>query len=69
MNERDVFEQIDFDHIINQCAAVKEKGILGLKLSAQPKTLYSNNPKMPLVSDFKVFSCHFGHGAYNRIYS
>ena len=51
------FEQIDFDDIINQCAAVKEKRILGLKLSAEPKTLYSNNQKMPLVSDFKVFSC------------
>jgi len=28
----EVFEQIDFDAIINQCAAVKEKRILGLKL-------------------------------------
>jgi len=38
--KRAVFEQIDFDEIINQCAAVKEKRILGLKLSAQPKTFY-----------------------------
>jgi len=29
--ERKVFEQIDFDYIINHCAAVKEKRILGLK--------------------------------------
>ena len=58
----EVFEQIDFDDIINQCAAVKEKGILGLKLSTEPKTLYPNNQKMPLVSDFNGFSCHFGHG-------
>jgi len=34
------FEQIDFDDIIYQCAAVKEKIILGLKLSAEPKTFY-----------------------------
>ena len=65
--EREVFEQFDFDDIINQCAAVKEK--LGLKLSAEPKTLYPNNQKMPLVSDFNVFSCHFGHAKYSRIYS
>ena len=35
--EREVFEQIDFDDIINQCAAVKEKRRPGLKLSAEPK--------------------------------
>jgi len=35
--ERKVFEQIDFDYIINHCAAVKEKRILGLKLSADTK--------------------------------
>jgi len=67
--EREVFEQIDFDDIINPCAAVKEKRILGLKLSAEPKKLYPNNQKMPLVSDFIIFSCHFGHGKYrHRIY-
>jgi len=62
--EREVFEQIDFDNIIsvllislqqliiNQCAAVKEKriGLLGLKLSAEPKALYPINQKTPLVS-------------------
>jgi len=37
--DREVFEQIDFDDIIIQRAAVKEKRILGLKLSAEPKTL------------------------------
>jgi len=37
--EREVFEQIDFDDIINQCAAVKEKRILGLKLSAEQRKL------------------------------
>jgi len=67
--EREIFEQIDFDDIINQCAAVKEKRILRLKLSAEPKTLYPNNQKMPLISDFSVFSCHFGQGKYSRIYS
>jgi len=35
--EIEVFEQIDFGDIINQCAAVKGKRILGLKLSAEPK--------------------------------
>jgi len=40
--EREVFEQIDFDDIglINQCAADKEKRILGFKVSAEPKTLF-----------------------------
>jgi len=38
--ESKVFEQTHFDDIINQCAAVKEKRILGLKLSAEPKTFY-----------------------------
>ena len=66
--EREVCEQIDFDDIINQCAAVKEKRILDLKLSAEPKTLFPNNQKMPLVSDFKVLSCHFAEGNYSRIY-
>jgi len=59
----------NFDDIINQSAAVKEKKILGLKLSAEPKTFYPNNRKMPLASHFNVFSCHFGHGKYrHRIY-
>src|SRR6218665_2967238 len=69
--EREAFEQIDFDDIglINQCAAVKEKRILGLKLSAEPKTFYPNNQKMPLVSDINVFYYHFGHGKYrHRMY-
>ena len=35
--EKEVFEQIDFDDILNQCAAVKEKRILGLKLSSEQK--------------------------------
>ena len=35
--EREVFEHIDFKDIINQCAAVKDKRILGLKLSAEPR--------------------------------
>src|SRR6218665_4175116 len=56
-------------NILHECAAVKEKGILCLKLSDEPKTLYPNNQKMPLVSDFNVFSCHFGHAKYSRIYS
>jgi len=66
--EREDFEQIDFDHIINQCAAVKEKRILGLKLSAEPKTFDPSNQKMPLVSDFNVY---FGHGKYtgSHVYS
>jgi len=73
--EKEVFEQIDFDDIINQCSAVKEKRILyiflkNLKLSAEPIAFYPNNQKMPLVSDFNVFSCHFGHGKYrHHIYS
>jgi len=41
--EREVFEQIDFDDVINQCAAVKEKIIRCLKLSSEPKTFYPNN--------------------------
>src|SRR6218665_1546695 len=64
--EREVFEQIDFDYIINQFTTVKEKS---LKRSAEPKIFYPNNQKMPLVSDFKVCSCHFGHGEFSRIYS
>ena len=68
--ETEVFEQIDFDDIINQCAAVKEKRILCLKLSAEQKTFYPNNQEMPLVSDFNVFSCHFGHRKYrHRVYT
>jgi len=69
--EKKWLNSIDFDDIIYQCAAVKEKRILGLglRLSAEPKTLYPNNHKMSLVSDFNVFSCHFGHGKYSRIYS
>ena len=51
-----------------KCAAVKEEIILSLKLSAEPKSLYPNNQKMFLVSDFNVFSCYFGHGKYSRIY-
>jgi len=64
--EREGFEQIDFDDMINQCAVVKEKRILGLKLSGEPKTFYPNNQKMPLVCDFNVFSCIFGHGEYRH---
>jgi len=70
--EREVFEQIDFDDMINQCTAVKEKRIslhvlgLGLKLLAEPKTFYPNNQEMPLVSDFNVSSCHFGHEKYRH---
>ena len=67
--EREGFEQIDFDDMINQCAVVKEKRILDLKRSAEPKTLYTNNQKMPIVSDFKVFSCHFGLEKYSGRYS
>ena len=38
--EREIFEQVDFDDMTNQWAAVKEKRILGLKLSAEPKAFY-----------------------------
>ena len=42
--------------------------MLGVKLSAEPKTVYPNNHKMPNVSDFNVFSCHFEHGKTRHLW-
>jgi len=53
---------------INQCASVKERRMLGVKLSAEPKTVYPNNHKMPNVSDFNVFSCHFEYGKSRHLW-
>ena len=68
--EREVFEQIDFDDIVNQCAAVKEKRILGLKLSAEPKHFIRIIRKclLFLISMFSLAT--FGHGKHkHRVYS